>query len=359
MRCKYCFYADETKKRGIKNYGVMSMVTLKNILTQVFSKAEMRCGIAFQGGEPTLVGLDFFEAVVEYSNKLNVNKCKVDYAIQTNGILLDEEWCAFFARHKFLVGVSLDGTRKIHDENRVDTTGGGTHSRVMKAICLLAKHKVDTNILTVVTSSVSRHFPQIHSYFRQNGLYYRQFIPCIDPLNEERGRHPWSLTPKLFECYLKSAFDCWYADVQNGTYQYHRYFDNLLMLLNDQLPEACGMIGVCGKQYIVEADGTVFPCDFYMTDHYKLGNLNTNTLEEIDAKRKEIHFIEQSMDLVKECLACRWKNLCRGGCRRDRDYFIEGIGRNWYCSAFKSFFDYAYNRLKIVYDMFVRKEMGR
>ena len=349
MRCKYCFYADETAKRETACFGFMSVETLRAVLQKVLGETTRSCTLAFQGGEPTLAGLPFFRRAVELCRELNVNHCKISFALQTNGLLIDDEWCEFFAENRFLIGVSLDGGKDIHDANRVDAAGKGTYSRVMHALQLLKKHNVDTNILTVITGETAKKYRSIYNFFVRNGLDYQQYIPCLDPLGEERGGRSWSLTPELFEQYLKTAFDCWYRDAMSGHKRYHRYFDNLLLMLNGQPPEACGMLGFCGMQYVVEADGSVYPCDFYMLDGHKLGNFNTDSLADIDARRRDIGFVEKSRAPEEKCRACRWARLCRGGCRRDRDYFDRGIGLNYYCTAYEHFFDYAWPRLREVY----------
>lgn len=349
LRCKYCFYADETSKRDVENYGIMSIETLENILKKTLADTTSFCTIAFQGGEPTLAGLDFFKTAVAMAKKWNVNRCHIQFALQTNGTLLDEGWCRFFAENRFLVGVSLDGTKELHDQNRVDAQGNGTYKQVVHAIHLLEAHGVDFNILTVLTGSVCRSFRKVYQHYDRNGWEYQQYIPCVDPLGEERGLHPWSLTPQRYEQYLKTAFDCWYADAMAGKKKYHRYFDNLLLMLNGQPPEACGMSGRCGMQYVVEADGSVYPCDFYMLDGYRLGNLNEVSFDQLDEKRRELGFVEQSIVPDPDCLSCRWKHLCRGGCRRDRDYFEQGLGKNYYCTAYQAFFEYAYPRLQQLY----------
>ena len=349
MRCKYCFYNDETQKREIKSYGIMTEQVLRQVIEKTLDSKEKHYTLSFQGGEPTLAGLDFFKAAVHFVNTFKGQCCQVSYAIQTNGLLLNEEWCAFLAENQFLAGVSLDGAKEIHDENRVDLQGKGTFNRVMKSLLLLRKFQVETNILTVVTPGVSRHFRKIFSFFEANSLFYQQYIPCLDPLDETRGKRPWSLTPERYGEYLRTAFDCWYEKAMEGRKRYHRYFDNLLMIINGQLPEACGMGGVCGRQYAVESDGSVFPCDFYMLDGYLLGNLTKDTLKQIDDKRKDIKFIEQSAVHTQECRSCRWGFLCRGGCRRDRDYFEQGIGKNYYCESYQSFFAYAWPRLQSLY----------
>lgn len=355
MRCRYCFYADETAKRETASFGLMTPETLDAVLTRALAETTHSLTVAFQGGEPTLAGLPFFREAVRICKEKNVNGCSISFALQTNGLLIDAAWCRFFAENRFLVGVSLDGPKELHDANRVDAAGKGTYSRVMHALQLLQSHGVDTNILSVVTADAARSVRRSYSFFSRSGFDYQQYIPCLDPLDEARGGHPWSLTPERFEQYLKTAFDCWYQDAMHGHKRYHRYFDNLLLMLNGQPPEACGMAGVCGMQYVVEADGSVYPCDFYMLDRYRLGNLNTDPFAQLDAKRAEIGFIQASAAVEEACKACRWGPICRGGCRRDRDYFEHGIGKNYYCSAYKGFFEYAWPRLQALYTALRRR----
>lgn len=257
MRCTYCFYAGESRKRSVPSYGFMSDATLTQVIKKSLAVATESCSLCFQGGEPTLAGLDYFQRAVELAQTWNVNSCALSFALQTNGLRLDEAWCAFLAQNHFLVGVSLDGTKDLHDANRVDAVGKGTHSRVMASLRLLRRYRVDTNILTVLTGNLCRNFRKVYRFYAQHSLDYQQYIPCLDPLGEPRGEYPWSLTPQRFEQYLKTAFDCWYEDLISGSRRYHRYFDNLLLMLDGCPPEACGMLGRCGLQYVVEADGSV------------------------------------------------------------------------------------------------------
>ena len=256
MRCRYCFYADETEKRTTPSFGMMTEDTLRQVLTHVLAAATGTCTLAFQGGEPTLAGLSFFQKVIELEKELNVNHCRIEHALQTNGLLIDDAWAEFLAENHFLVGVSLDGPKELHDKNRLDANGKGTWSRVMHAIQILKKHHVEFNILTVVTGDLCRCTGKVTGFYARNGFSYRQFIPCLDPLGEERGQYPWSLTPKLYARYLKDSFDSWYRDIREGHKTYHRYFDNLLLIMDGQWPEACGMGGICGRQFVIEAATT-------------------------------------------------------------------------------------------------------
>lgn len=347
MRCRYCFYMDELENRETGCLGIMREETLEAVLREILRNATGRCVVAFQGGEPTLVGLDFFRKAVELERKLNVNRCAIENVIQTNGMLINEEWAAFFAKEHFLVGVSLDGTKELHNRNRVDAAGEGTFGRVMGAVKLLQKHRVEFNILTVVTAQTCRHARQVYQFFEKNGLPYQQYIACLNPLESQRGSYPWSLTPEAYGQFLKDLFDCWYQDAMAGKPKYNRYFDNLLGILMGHRPEACGMLGFCSAQIIVEADGSVYPCDFYVLDRWKLGNFRTDTLEMIEKKRRELQFIEQSTKHHPDCLQCRWQMLCRGGCRRDRCNSADGeLGKNYFCQSYMAFFEYAYPRLQ-------------
>lgn len=355
MRCRYCFYADELDNREIRSYGKMSVDTMHTIVDKAMEYGDYECTIAFQGGEPTLAGLDFYRDLVAYvTAHENPKKLKIHYALQTNGYLINEEWAAFLGENHFLVGVSLDGLKEIHDRYRLDAAGKGTYQRVISAIRLLEKHQVEYNILTVVTAATARNGQKIYNYFKKNHFGYQQYIECLDPIGEEPGQHEYSLTPEKYGEFLKSMFDAWYLDMRSGTYVYNRYFENLMMIMAGQQPESCNMRGVCGKQWVFEADGSVYPCDFYALDQWRLGNIQENSFEEMDEKRDELGFIQWSMRQQEDCQKCRWFGLCRNGCRRNREpVTAEHINRNYFCKSYQMFFEYAYPRLEEIYQLYM------
>ena len=355
MRCRYCFYADELDNREIRSYGKMSVDTMRTIVDKAMEYGDYECTIAFQGGEPTLAGLDFYRDLVAYvTAHENPKKLKIHYALQTNGYLINEEWAAFLGENHFLVGVSLDGLKEIHDRYRLDAAGKGTYQRVISAIRLLEKHQVEYNILTVVTAATARNGQKIYNYFKKNHFGYQQYIECLDPIGEEPGQHEYSLTPEKYGEFLKSMFDAWYLDMRSGTYVYNRYFENLMMIMAGQQPESCNMRGVCGKQWVFEADGSVYPCDFYALDQWCLGNINKNSFEEMDQKRDELGFIQWSMRQQEDCQKCRWFGLCRNGCRRNREpVTAEHTNRNYFCKSYQMFFEYAYPRLEEIYQLYM------
>lgn len=346
LRCEYCFYTDIMDNRAIKNYGIMPIDTLENIVKKTLEQAHYSCTFAFQGGEPTLTGLEFYEHLIKFQRKYNKKGLLINNAIQTNGINLDESWAKFLAQNKFLVGLSLDGDESINDKLRVDTKKQGTFYRVMTAAKLLNKYSVEYNILTVVTADVAKNIDEIYRFFRKNEFRYLQFIPCLDPLYTEHGTYNFSLTPELFGKFLVTLFDSWYSDVKNKEFIYIRYFENLLQIMLGYYPEACGMLGRCSNQYVIESDGSVYPCDFYVLDDYKIGNLNFESFDDIDNRRKEVNFIGSSYTNESSCRECKWHKLCFGGCRREREaHQGVGLSRNYLCEGYKIFFEYAYDKI--------------
>lgn len=346
MSCDYCFYCDETQKRIQKSYGFMAEKTLKNVIRKTILRAEGAISYAYQGGEPTLRGIDFFQQAVAYQKQYNKNGIKVHNALQTNGYAIDEAWCRFFKENDFLIGLSIDGTKEIHDAYRHDRSGNGTYHKIAHAAKLMDDYGVDYNILTVVNRKVAENIREIYTSYKKRGWKYQQYIACLDPLEEEHGEKEYALTPEAYGRFLIELFDLWYTDWKNGKQPYIRQFENYIGLLCGYKAESCDQNGICGIQNVVEADGSVYPCDFYMLDEYKLGNFNEDQLEVIYQKRKDIGFVERSLKLNPKCKECQYDTICRGGCQRHRD-FVPGDDyyENYFCESFQMFFDACEDRL--------------
>lgn len=343
MRCQYCFYTDETENRSIPLMGRMSLETMGVLVDKAMSYSEGDCAFTFQGGEPTLAGLPFFQALTNHIDR-HPAAGRVRYSMQTNGYDLNEDWARWFAEHRVLVGVSLDGPKEIHDRYRLDHAGRGTFSRVMASLRLLEKYGVEYNILTVVSAANARRARQVYSFFQKHGFHYQQYIECLDPIGEAWGGHEFSLTPERYEVFLKNLFDAWYQDMRAGRHVYNRHFENLLMLLDGQQPESCNLQGTCAQQWVIEADGGVYPCDFYALDQWRLGNILEDAFETMEERRQASGFIQLSQPVPEECRICRWLPLCRNGCRRNREP-LEEQGKNYFCSAYRGFLEYAYPRM--------------
>lgn len=218
----------------------------------------------------------------------------------------------------------------------------------MSGIECLKKHDVDFNVLSVVTSKNARSIKSIYRFFIDEGLMNHQFIPCLDPLEACSSNRctGTALSAPLYTRFLKDLFDLWFEDRMAGVPVYNRYFENLAGILMGYLPESCNMRGRCAIQYAIEANGNVYPCDFYMMDNCLLGNINHDDIHALDLRRFKMGFVEHSCALPTQCYACKWFSLCHAGCYRERavrDVLQPPLHR--YCEAYKEFFPYAIPRL--------------
>lgn len=348
LRCHYCFYLDESSNRDVPSYGHMSEETTRILIDKALSAAEERCTFGFQGGEPTLAGLSYFESFTALVDKINSQKQKksvdVRYVLQTNAVILDERWIEFLKKHHFLVGVSIDGVKTVNDKNRKDMNGQGTFQQVLKNVHRLQECKVDVNVLCVLNAQSVERIEAAYHFFKKEGLFYQQYIPCLDPLEENRGQREWSLTPELYADALRKLFDLWFSDIIQGTPVSIREFDNWLMMLQGRSPTACAWMGKCSMQNVIEADGSIYPCDFYALDNYRLANVKDERFEFSNQWEKSLFFQEQGKRRGA-CQKCRWYPLCRGGCARDYVRHPDG-DYNYFCKAYQDFFAYVIERLE-------------
>ncbi len=317
-------------------FGVIIEKALKH-LALTYDKS---LSIGFQGGEPMLAGLDFFRSAVKTLDELVPHDITLSLFLQTNGTLITREWARFFAENGILVGVSMDGGASVHNKNRIDINGKGSHRAVCRGIAALRAEGCEFNILSVLTKENSDKAMEMHSFFASQNIEWEQYIPCIAPL--DGGATPFALDGASYGKFLSDSFDIWYGGMIGGSPIRNREVDNFFMMLCGYPPEDCGMAGVCSVQYLIESDGSVYPCDFYALDDYFLGNLLECDFREIDMRRTDIGFIEQSHSLHTECTECKYLPLCRGGCRRNRDE----SGKNRFCEGYKSFFEYALPRME-------------
>lgn len=339
--CKYCFYHDIANNRETPDFGSMLENTYKAVIDKALEYVDKGAiGFAFQGGEPTLVGVEFYQKFISYVNEKNLNDVKIKYSIQTNGTLLTQKFCDMFKENNFLVGLSLDGTRKLNDINRIDYKKEGTYFKVIRASSLLNKNKIPFNILTVVSKTNVMHLKEILKFYSEKNFKYIQFIPCLDSL-EDTKEQKYALTNKEYLVYLKTLFDYYYETLMNDKFISERYMDNILGMYLNQEPESCMQKGVCSLQLVVEGNGEVFPCDFYAFDNYSIGNFNDNTVEELIKSEGAQKFIKESFIIHPKCQKCKFLKVCRGGCKRDQKKDIDGNGLNKYCDSLYEFHEYS------------------
>jgi len=339
LKCGYCFYADVSLNRHVGNFGMMRRDTAEALIGRALREAKQVL-FGFQGGEPTLWGLENFRFFTETVNRLNTGGAKIIYTLQTNGTLLDDVWAAFFKEHNFLVGLSLDGPRQLHELNRP-----GSYAGAMRAAALLKKHGAEFNILSVVTTATASNIEKIYGFYKERGFRFLQFIPCIDNF----GSPKTALASQQYGRFLKTLFDLWYRDLMADKGVSVRYFDNIVDILMGYPPEQCSMRGVCSIQCVVESDGGVYPCDFYVLDRWKLGNVQSDSFGSMISSGMAKKFIAESIPVPDACAACRWHRLCRCGCKRDREPLREGSpSANRFCGAHKEFFEYSFERFMAI-----------
>lgn len=337
MRCAYCFYHSTSSARENPSYGLMGEATAHALVDRAFSHLPSPFSVSFlfQGGEPTLAGLPFFREFIRYAKERLPARCEVRYALQTNGLLIDEDWCAFLKENRFLVGLSLDGDKDVHDLLRIDAAGKGTFSRVLAAAKLFDKIGVDYNILTVVTRTLERRIRAVWNTYQKLGFRYLQFIPCLPPFDGAEEKH--ALTPALYATFLKESFALWADGIRRGNYVSVRFFDNLVLLLRGMPAEQCGLSGRCRFQFVTEADGGIYPCDFYCLDEFRCGNVSADTLETIEKSAAGQAFLADAAQWSPLCGGCSYRSICGGGCKRYQSFYFSTPG---YCPH-KDFLDAA------------------
>lgn len=347
MRCRYCFYEDEAANRTQASMGIMTRETADLLIGEALDAVDFngRLSFAFQGGEPTVAGLDFFRHFVEEVTLRNTRHIPVNYSIQTNGLALDEEWAEFLAKNRFLVGISMDGDKALHDEFRIDAAGKGTWTRVRQNVTMLQRAGVDLNLLCVVTKRCAKSAVRVYHALQKTGVNFLQFIPCLDPLEMPRGSMPYSLLPEDYGTFLCALFDEWYRDWSSGHYTSVRLFDDYVHLAMGLPAGTCATSGSCGAYFVVEADGSVYPCDFYVLDEWKLGHLGDQPLPALAQSDRAVRFLQDGLNHPTACASCQWRQLCFGGCKRDWCDDPAGGKRNYYCSSFQRFFAHAAPRL--------------
>lgn len=331
LRCKYCFYCDVAANREVFSLGIMNEDTAEKLIKDALEFAD-GCSVAFafQGGEPLIAGLEYFEAFTKKVNELNEKKSEIFYSIQTNGTLVTDEWARFFFQNKFLVGLSLDGDYE-GNKFRVDANGQNAYYKIVSAANKLKKHKVEFNILTVLTGYCADNAERIYKYFRSNGFGYLQFIPCLRPMGDDTQSELY-MTAEQYKNFLIRIFNLYVKDFVRGNYISVRQFDNWVRMYLGEKAEQCGLMGHCTHQFVCEGNGNIYPCDFYCTDEWCLGNINEMTLEEMAKSTKAFEFIKESIEVPSECKQCRFYPLCRaGGCKRNRESAD-------YCQSYKAFF---------------------
>jgi uncharacterized protein len=358
LACQYCFYLEKEKlypsKPGMADW-VMSESLLDRFIQQyIASQPGPAVSFAWQGGEPTLLEIDFFRTVVALQKQHGRGKV-IENSLQTNGVLLDDAWCEFLSRNRFLVGLSLDGPREIHDRYRKDKGNASSFDRVMRGMACLKKHGVEFNTLTVVQRHNS-HFPlEVYRFLKEAGSPFMQFIPIVErtldntssgslmlvPPDSKEPSHvsEFSVEPLPYGKFLCAVFDEW---VRNDVSKiFVQLFDEALSAWVGMGPNLCVFQPTCGLAAVIEHNGDLYSCDHYVYPENRLGNINELSLESAMQSQQQIQFGRDKLDrLPRCCLECSVRFICNGECPKHRFVRTPDDGKrlNYLCPAYKLFF---------------------
>lgn len=345
LDCSYCYYRQSLEGTRVRRR--MDEAVLARFIDQYMDYVA-DCGvasIAWQGGEPTLAGPDFFERAIELEGRHARGPVTIGNALQTNAVLLDDRWGELLARYRFLVGVSLDGPEDLHDALRRDRGGHGSFRRVMAGLDVLRRHGVEFNVLCVVGGHNVDRAPDLLRFFRGEGVGYAQFIPAMGFQSTSPDEPATYLVNReQYGQFLVDAFDAWYDDGFPTVSV--RLFDTFLQSLLGTRPGMCVHSDRCDSGIVVEYNGDVFPCDFYVHPRWRLGNVMEEPLAAILARPARAAFVARKAPLPPGCAECEWLTLCRSGCPRNRRTSGEEGRRDYFCAGYRRFFDHAGERLR-------------
>ncbi|WP_239004735.1 anaerobic sulfatase maturase [Paenibacillus tepidiphilus] len=346
LACDYCYYSTCGGKPGGVSRRIGTTM-LEAMIRQIMNRNRQVASFAWQGGEPLLAGLDFFEEAVTLQRKYARPQTVIVNSVQTNGTLITGEWAAFFKKHGFLVGVSLDGPEEIHDARRVYSSGSGSFRQVMRGIRHLQEQRVEFNILTVVHEGNVGRGPEMLRFFAEQDFHFIQFIPGMDFRAQQPDLPPqFLITPEEYGHFLCGVFDYWYNDGRPVISE--RFFDNLLAQHVGYPSSSCVHGEACSNMLVLEAGGEAYPCDFYMNGSYQLGNAGTDSLDGLLESPAYRQFAPLKQTVPESCSACEYFRFCHGGCPRNREWSRNGaaLQPDVFCESYRRVFRYSYERME-------------
>ncbi|WP_082733832.1 anaerobic sulfatase maturase [Polycladidibacter hongkongensis] len=368
LDCKYCYYLEKEQLFPSRSPMHMSELVLeryiKDYIKQQYSLGLRQIGFNWQGGEPTISGIAFYKRAVELQQKHCPKGAKITNAFQTNGILIEENWARFFKEHDFLVGLSIDGPKELHDANRPDKAGRPTFDKVMRAAQILQEHGVATNALVTVNRANAKKPLQVYRFLKASGFRFLQFIPIVErtldgsslasaPQLDEDGIAPfvtdWSVLPRDYGQFLKAVFDEWLAsDVGKISVQ---LFDVQLEQTLGLPAGLCWFAPTCGNALALEHNGDLYACDHYVYPQYKLGNICETPMGDLVSSESQLAFgQDKQASLPQDCLNCDIRAACNGGCPKHRFLKAKSGDKplNYYCRSTQIFYRHAKPYLEFI-----------
>ena len=337
LRCDYCFYLRVSSEYPEYQHPRMNGTVLEKLISQFLKFRFNESIFTWQGGEPTLAGIKFFEKVVALQQKYGTSGQLIGNALQTNGILVNDEWAKLFNKYNFLIGLSLDGPKEFHDKYRKSIGKKSVWENVMKTIVHFKNNKVEFNILCVVSKANVNYAEKVYKFFVDNGFYHLQFIPALE--EEESGKTAsYSISSAQYGKFLCKLFDEWRKEPNIVSI---RTFESILAYNLGYPKGNCVFEKECADYLLVEWNGDVYPCDFFVKKECKLGNILNEDFSTLK-KRRNQKFEHLKSKLSKDCVKCNWLQHCFGGCVKERMFFVNKYPeKTYFCESYKIFFEYS------------------
>ncbi|MCL2380530.1 MAG: anaerobic sulfatase maturase [Treponema sp.] len=334
LRCDYCFYREKSALYPKNTAHRMSDSVLQKLISSYMETDQNVYAFGWQGGEPTLMGIDFFRKIIRLQMQYGKPNATVSNALQTNGIFINDSMADLFTQYKFLLGISLDGPEAFHDVFRRTAGGGGSYRKVMKSIQCLRRKKTEFNILTLVSSANVKAPAEIYGYLKDEGFLYHQYIPCVEWDTEGKPQQ-WSITGEDWGRFLLGVFERWYLhDTQRISI---RHFDSILYFLVHGEHNACYMGESCQQYFLVEYSGDIYPCDFFVRPDLKLGNIMQDSWQSFCESTVYHQFTTSKKKWDAACASCEFLSYCGGDCLKCRQGGIS-LGISALCEGWKLFY---------------------
>ena len=370
LNCEYCFYLE---KKALfapnEQYRMSDDVLSTFIANYVTSQPTPIVEFVWQGGEPTLLGIDFFKKVIKLQKHFAGTKT-ITNSLQTNGTLLNDEWCSFLKQHNFMVGISIDGPKEIHDRYRKDGRGNGTFDQVMRGLKLLQQHKVEYNVMACVARETATQPLEVYRFFRNAGVEFVQFTPIVERLSDERSAKqglrfaapvvpglqvqdtdvtPWTVIPEEYGDFLIAVYEEWVRHDVGKLFVMN--FEWALNAWIGNPSPVCVHASTCGRSVVMEHNGDVFACDHCVYPHYRLGTVMNSRIDAMVEKSLQSGFgVTKETALTSKCKGCDVLASCQGGCPKHRfaktDYDEPGL--HYLCAGYKKFFSHIRKYLRVM-----------
>lgn len=341
LRCRYCFYLDRSSLYPGTSCHRMDDATLQRMIATYMDTSQTTCTFGWQGGEPTLMGLPFFRRIVELQARHGCNGARVANGLQTNGTLIDDAFAAFLAEFRFLVGISLDGPASVHDAERRNAGGQGSHAGVLKGIACLRRNRVEFNVLTLVNRSNVGQPEAIYDFLVDRDILFHQYIECVE-FDAEGKLQPYAITGDEWGEFLVRLFNRWQMhDTRRVSI---RLFDTILARLVDGVSNTCSCSQDCRQYFVVEHNGDVYPCDFAVRAELRLGNVHFETWEQMQANPIYAKFGARKCQWDPRCTACEFLRFCAGDCPKNRFGPSSAVPRSSLCNGWNRFYTHALPR---------------